>query len=139
VRATLSGESVHINCRIGLSGYNLTCDGLLLGMRHEGHKEFSDEASPHALTLADTLIINTPMLIILQERVTSPDDGAPARSVVQSTSTQAKVLNVIKRSRRRAQVTRGLLDEANPTDDTRQATIGWHKNSCKHQRTIITP
>jgi hypothetical protein len=48
VRVTLSGESPHNYRRIGSSGLNLACEGLLLRMRAEGH-----EGSPHrSITLA---------------------------------------------------------------------------------------
>jgi hypothetical protein len=42
---------------------------ILLGMRDEGRKEFSDEDSPHALTFADAIIVTTHPLFILQEGV----------------------------------------------------------------------
>jgi hypothetical protein len=37
VRVTLFGEYPHDYCRISSSGLNLTCEGLLLGMRARGH------------------------------------------------------------------------------------------------------
>jgi hypothetical protein len=48
-----------------------------LGMWYEGRKEFPDEASPRALTFADIIIVNTPSLLVLQERVISLNDGGP--------------------------------------------------------------
>jgi hypothetical protein len=43
-------ESLHINHRSDSLGLNLACDGLLLEMRTEGHKELPNEASPRART-----------------------------------------------------------------------------------------
>jgi hypothetical protein len=37
----------------------------LLGMWGEGHKEFPNEAQPCALTFVDTIIVNTPLLLVL--------------------------------------------------------------------------
>jgi hypothetical protein len=59
-------------------------------VRDEGSKEFSDETPPHTLTFVDTIIVSTPPSFILQEGVIS------------------RIAGVIKRSRRRPQVTRGL-------------------------------
>jgi hypothetical protein len=58
------GGAFHINRRSGSSGLNLTCDGLLLGMRVEGHKEFPDEAPPRAGTFVKVVIINTPSFVL---------------------------------------------------------------------------
>jgi hypothetical protein len=43
----------------------------------EGHKEFPNEAPPRALTFADTVIVNTPLFLVLQERVISLNGGGP--------------------------------------------------------------
>jgi hypothetical protein len=52
-RVTLyrGGGSVRTNHRFGSSGLNLACEGLLLGIRSEGHEEIPDEAPPHILDL----------------------------------------------------------------------------------------
>jgi hypothetical protein len=47
----------------------------------KGHNEFSDEASPHALTFADTVIVNMPP-IVLQEGVVSLSGGASVQSEI---------------------------------------------------------
>jgi hypothetical protein len=57
--------------------YVMHCALLLLGMWNEGGREFSDEASPHALTFVDTLTINT-TIIVLQESITPPNSEALA-------------------------------------------------------------
>jgi hypothetical protein len=82
------------------------------------------ESSPHTLRFNDTIIVNTPPLLILNERVTSLDGEAPVESEVRSISTQAKTLRVIKRPHRMLQVTGGLLDEVVPADGMRQILIG---------------
>jgi hypothetical protein len=38
-RVMLSGESPHKNHRISSSGLNLSCEGILLGKRAEGHRD----------------------------------------------------------------------------------------------------
>jgi hypothetical protein len=67
VRVILFRESLHTNHRSGSSGLNLTCEGLLLGMRVEGYREFHDEAPPRAMTFALFVIINIPSFVS-QER-----------------------------------------------------------------------
>jgi hypothetical protein len=39
-------ESPHKDRRIGSSGLNLACEGLLLGMRADGHGDYKTEAYP---------------------------------------------------------------------------------------------
>jgi hypothetical protein len=46
-------------------------------MWDEDRKEFPDEASPRKLTFTDTIIVKTPPLLILQERIISFNDGGP--------------------------------------------------------------
>jgi hypothetical protein len=43
---TLLGESSRKSRRIGSSGLNLACEGLLLGMWSGGHGDFKTEAHP---------------------------------------------------------------------------------------------
>jgi hypothetical protein len=47
VRVMLSRDSLHNNCGTGSSGLNHACEGLLLGMWAEGHRDSCDEAPPH--------------------------------------------------------------------------------------------
>jgi hypothetical protein len=46
-----------------------------------------DEASSHASTFTVIVILNTPLLLVLQEGVVSLSGGAPVRLEVRSTST----------------------------------------------------
>jgi hypothetical protein len=41
---TLFGESPRNYCRIGSSGSNLTCEGLLFGMQAEGHGDLPNQS-----------------------------------------------------------------------------------------------
>jgi hypothetical protein len=62
-------EIFRINHSASSSGLNLACDGLLVGMHDEGHKEFPDEAPPPARTFVKIIIISISSLV-LQEEIT---------------------------------------------------------------------
>jgi hypothetical protein len=59
MRVTLLGEATCINRTFSSLVLNLSCKGLLLGIRGEGNKELPDDGSPRALTTIDIMAVNT--------------------------------------------------------------------------------
>jgi hypothetical protein len=95
---TLSGESPRKNRRIGSSGLNLTCEGLLLGMRAGGHGDSQTEAHPQIQILMN---LRSAMKIATQVRLFHRIKSSARRSPGAKSSTRWS-LGVGGMSRRRS-------------------------------------
>jgi hypothetical protein len=149
MRVTLSGEFPHKNHKIGLSGWNLACEGLLLGMRTGGHKDSNTEAHPRTRILMNLYFtITTAPHLHLFRRIESSCGGTLPR-IGRRTPSAGGRSHRRSSPRRRPQDGYGswrrslVRAEVLVLDDVAwwtHATSSFveHENICKSQRTVMT-
>jgi hypothetical protein len=131
------------NCRIGSSGLNLTCEGLLLGMQAKGHRDSKTVAHPQLrilMNLHSETKDHTHTHSFLLSGPSHRDRALVWAKGQIKGHPRSGCLQVVKEAR--LEVTR--VQEVPPVGDvggwTRVAfSIVGHGNICSSQRTVMTP